>query len=306
MATDHRDIERAIIKGVNAIIAQVTGVTEKILSSLKKYVKSIKPTLEMGSDGVKLVLEPSMHVSATENICEALQILNAVLEKNRQKAVLLMDEFQEVERVAKDQGIEGAIRHVVQETKNFSVIFSGSKRHLLKSMFNDRNKPLYRLCDEIALERIGAKEYEPFLKPFSLQKWNKVLSENAFMQLMVCTERHPYYVNALLRVLFLHKTLPDKEDVVTEWLKLAERKKEDLFHETDTLSIVQRKLLIAIAKGPTQEFTSKDFLSAHKLAASTVIKNLNNLMAEDFIEKIHGHYSPVDPLLKTVIEHVWA
>lgn len=43
-------------------------------------------------------------------------------------AVLLIDEFQEVERVASNQGIEDAIRHVAQETKNFAllrIIFTG-------------------------------------------------------------------------------------------------------------------------------------------------------------------------------------
>ena len=100
MATDHKDIERAIIKGVNAVIAQVTGVTDKILNSIKSYVKIIKPTLEMSSNGIKLVLEPSAFATATENICEALQILDTILQKKAQKAVLLIDEFQEVERVA--------------------------------------------------------------------------------------------------------------------------------------------------------------------------------------------------------------
>ena len=116
MATSHKDVEKAIIKGINGIISQVTGVTEKILSSIKSYVKSIKTSLEMGSEGIKLILEPSMNSSTPENICEALQILNVILEKKGQKCVLLLDEFQEVERVAKNQGIEGAIRHVAQET----------------------------------------------------------------------------------------------------------------------------------------------------------------------------------------------
>lgn len=69
MATDNKDIERAIIKGVNAIIAQVTGVTDKILNSIKSYMKTLKPTLEMGSDGIKLVLEASSSATPTENIC---------------------------------------------------------------------------------------------------------------------------------------------------------------------------------------------------------------------------------------------
>lgn len=304
MATDHKDIEKALIKGVNAVIAQVTGVTDKILNSIKSYMKIIKPTLEMGTDGIKLVLEASANAKPTENICEALQILNAILEKKEQKAVILIDEFQEVERVAKNQGIEGAIRHVAQETQHFAIIFSGSNRHLLKSMFNDRNKPLYRLCDEIILERINEKEYFDFVNEFAQKKWGNFLSPEIFHTIIDCTEKHPYYVNALLRSIFLLDTLPTESDITRLWRHLAEKKRNDLFHETDTLTVTQKKLLIAIANGTNQELMSKHFLNEHKLASSTVARSLEELMAEDFIEKKSGCYQLVDPLLKTVFKHL--
>lgn len=305
MATDHQAIQYAIIKGVNTIIGQVTGVTDKILSSIKHYVKSIKPTLAMSSDGIKLLLEPAAHANSTESICEALQILNAILERKGQKAVLLIDEFQEVERVAKNQGIEGAIRHVAQETQNFSVVFSGSKRHLIKSMFNDRNKPLYRLCDEIVLDRISNADYKIFLGPFSKKKWGEGMSSDVLEEIMITTERHPYYVNALLRQVFTLDKPLSQADVLAQWNHLAERKKQDLFHETDHFSITQRKLLIAIANGIDKELTSKTFLNENHLASATVVKNIRELLAEDFIEKISGCYSLVDPLLKTVIKNTW-
>lgn len=304
MATDHKDIERAIIKGVNAIIAQVTGVTDKIINSIKSYMKTIKPTLEMGSDGIKLVLEPSTIATPTENICEALQILNVILEKKEQKAVLLIDEFQEVERVAKNYGIEGAIRHVAQETENFALIFSGSKRNLLKSMFNDRNKPLYRLCDEITLERINEKDYFEFVNQFAKKKWRQPITPETFYHIIECTEQHPYYFNALLRSIFLLDTLPDQKSIAHSWLQLAEKKRNDLFHETDILGITQKKLLIAIANGFNQELTSKNFLNEYKLASSSVIRGLEELIDEDYIEKRGSQYQLIDPLLKTVIKHL--
>jgi hypothetical protein len=304
MATDHKDIERAIIKGVNAIIAQVTGVTDKILNSIKSYMKTLKPTLEMGSDGIKLVLEASSSATPTENICEALQILNVILEKKEQKAVLLIDEFQEVERVAKNQGIEGAIRHVAQETENFAIIFSGSKRSLLKSMFNDRNKPLYRLCDEIVLDRIGENDYFDFVNKFAKKKWRQPIPPETFHHIIECTEQHPYYFNALLRSIFLLETLPTQKDITHSWLQLAEKKRNDLFHETDILNVIQKKLLIAIANGINQELTSKNFLNEYKMASSSVIRGLEELIEEDFIEKKGEIYQLVDPLMKAVITHL--
>lgn len=94
--------------------------------------------------------------------------------------MLLIDEFQEVERVAKNQGIEGAMRYVAQETESFAIIFSGSKRSLLKSMFHDRNKPLYRLCDEIVLDRIGENDYFDFVNKFAKKKWRQPIPPETF------------------------------------------------------------------------------------------------------------------------------
>ncbi len=301
MSRDQKDIERAIIKGINGIISQVTGVTEKILKGISGYIKSIKPVLEVSTDGMKLVLQASEFQSSPENICEALQILNAILEKKNQKAVLLIDEFQEVERVAHNSGIEGAIRHVAQETEHFSFIFSGSKRNLLKSMFNDRNKPLYRLCDEIILERIGEEDYHKFVDKFSKKKWRKSFGEENFQAIVECTERHPYYFNSLLRSVFLQKEFPNQQGIKDLWRILSERKHNDLLSETKDLTGAHRKLLVAIANGKNQKFTSQEFLGEIKVAGSTVTRAIDELVEEDFIEKVADRYQIVDPLLKTIL-----
>jgi AAA+ ATPase superfamily predicted ATPase len=302
MSTSPKDIEKAIVKGVNSIISQITGVSEKILQGIKGYVKSLKPTLEAGSSGFKLILETKDNTNPPETICEALQILDQILTKKSERCVLLIDEFQEVKRVASNSGIEGAIRHIAQETKHFSIIFSGSKRNLLKSIFNDRNKPLYRLCDEIVLQRIEEKDYHGFVQKFSKEKWGAPLHPDIFQRIMDLTERHSYYFNALLRLVFESNTLPTLTLVDNLWEDLAERKRNDLLSETSSLTMTQRKLLIAISHGRNQTMTGKDFLNEEKLASASVVKGLEYLCEEDFIEKIDGKYELIDPLLKMVIK----
>lgn len=304
MATDRHDLEHAIIKGVNDIISQVTGVTEKLLNSIKGYIQFLKPSLEVGADGFKLSLEPTSSGKVTESICEALKILDQVLRKKKQKCVLLIDEFQEVEVVAKNQGIEGAIRHVAQETNFLSLIFSGSKRTMLKSMFNDKNKPLYRLCDEINLERINRKDYYNFVNRFARKKWNNKLADLAFEQLVTLTERHPYYFNALLRLLFESEECPTVNMVESLWESLTHKKRNDLLVETKGLSLTEKKLLVAIANGINTELTGKNFLARSRLASSSVIRGLEQLVKEDVIEKQGNNYMMIDPLLKTVIKQL--
>jgi uncharacterized protein len=302
MATSHKDIERSIIKGVNTLIGQVSGVTQKLLESLKDYIKSLRPVLQATEDGFKVSLEPGEKSGTPENICEALHLLDQILSKKKKKAVLLIDEFQEVMRVADHQGIEGAIRHVAQETQSLTLIFSGSRRHLLKSMFNDRNKPLYRLCDEITLERISKSCYTSFINRFAKAKWQKPLSANSIDQLVMCTQRHPYYMNALLKSLFALKAAPSAAKVAKLWQELVQKKRSDLLAETKCLKVVHKKLIVAIANGINTELTGRCFLAQSELSSASVVRGLEYLVSEDFIEKKGATYLIVDPLLETVIK----
>ncbi len=224
--------------------------------------------------------------------------------KKEKKGVLFIDEFQEVERVAKDKGIEGAIRHVAQETQCFSIVFSGSRRNLLKSMFNDRNKPLYRLCDEIYLDRIEEKDYLTFVNKFSNAKWGKPFTSELFEAIIHYTERHPYYFNALLRRLFATTQFPTTESVGSVWHKLADRKRNDLVAETRSLNLIHKKLLVAIANGINTELTGKAFLNRADLSGASAVRGLEYLVEEDFIEKSSTGYQLIDPLLKAVIQQL--
>ena len=104
-----------------------------------------------------------MLVAYPENILDALNALEHILVKKKQKAVLFIDEFQEIVKLPIGKAVEGAIRHFAQESKYLSLIFSGSNRHILLSMFVDRSRPLYQLCDRINLGRIDSKYYKEYL-----------------------------------------------------------------------------------------------------------------------------------------------
>lgn len=304
MTTSSTDIQKAILSGVDNILSQVSSSAELLLGLIKDFIKLLKPSFEAGNKGLKIKLEASERATSAANICEALQILDAVLKKKSMKAVLLMDEFQEVQIVAPNQGIEGAIRHVAQETQNLTLIFSGSHRHLLSSMFNKKNQPLYKLCDEIHLERISEKDYTPFLKKFSLNQWDAVIDNKVLAAIFSHSERHPYYFNAICEKLFTKQSLPTVSDVNSVWNNLLITKKKDILSETKELNLTHKKLLVAISRGITQELTGQQFLKQAELAGSSVVRALEYLEDNDFIEKRENRYLIIDPLLKAIINQL--
>lgn len=304
MTTSAHHIEKAILAGVNNVLGQICNNGEILLGLLKDYIKVLKPSFEAGSHGFKLKLETSEKVASSLNICEALQILDGVLKKKKMHAVLLIDEFQEIQLVAPDQGIEGAIRHVAQDTKHFTLIFSGSRRHLLHNMFNNKNTPLYRLCDEIQLDRISEQDYELFIQKFASSQWNKTLDNSVIDKIFQYTERHPYYINCVCDKLFSHETLPTISNIDMVWNHLVYAKKQDLLAETKGLTLVHKKLLVSIAHGMNEELTGIQFLAQTELSGATVLRALDYLEANDFLEKKNNRYYFIDPLLKSVINQL--
>lgn len=304
MTTSATDIEKAIINGVDSLLSQVSHNAEILLGLIKEFIKSLRPTFEASAHGFKIKLETTHKTSSATSICEALQVLEGVLQKKSQRAILLIDEFQEVQQVAAADGIEGAIRHVAQDSKYLTILFSGSHRHLLKSMFNQRNKPLYRLCDEIILDRITEKDYTPFLEKFFFEKWGKHLPKSIIDQIFCYSECHPYYFNAICEKLFAEEDMPSEINVNQIWGYLISTKKKDILQETKFLNITHKKVLVAIAHGIDHGLTSQKFLSQSELSGASVVRALEMLEDEDFIEKVNDCYRLIDPLLKSILKQI--
>lgn len=305
LTTSLKDVEHALLAGVGQLLASISSSSEQLLNLAKdslQFFKSLRPSFELNAEGgFSVKLNPSAQSTSVTNIQEALELLEKVLAKKQQRAVLFIDEFQEIERVCPDSGIEGSIRHVIQESKQFSVIFSGSHRRLLKSMFNDRNKPLYRLCDEIDLPRISVTDYLPFLRNLSLSAWGKALPDELILKILDLTECHPYYVNALCDKLFRSESLPEASKVVEIWHEFMKRSYRERLQEVQELSLAQKKILVAIVHGLNTELTGQNFLKFVELSGASAHKAKNELEENDFIEEKDGAYQLIDPLLTAVI-----
>lgn len=100
------------------------------------------------------------------------------------------------------------------------------------------------------------------------------------------------------------KEFPTPTSVGVLWHNLAERKRNDLVAETKSLTIVHKKLLVAIANGINTDLTGKNFLSKADLSGASAMRGLDYLVEEDFIEKSRAGYQMIDPLLKMVLQQL--
>lgn len=304
VAVDEKHIEQRILAGIKMAMSHACSSTEQLLRSLRDYFKTVDSQWTIGTQGVHLVLTPATKESdPATNIMQALLALEHLLKQKNKRGILFLDEMQEIGEIAEGKGIEGAIRHVAQQSKYLSFIFSGSNRHLLRHMFYDKARPLYKLCDRINLERISEQDYEKHLTELSIKKWKRPLSSESLAKIFDLTERHPYYMNTLCLRLWESalKKSPTPEEILAAWLDFAKEERLEIARELSALSTGQRKILIAIAAGFTTKLTGKDFLNKVNMTSSSVTSLLQNLEQKDYIEKHPNGYTLIDPLIKTML-----
>lgn len=302
LAVLEKDAERLLINGIMDLISKSIGSVEKLVHIIKKYAKKLQPKFVLGNEHFKLELTHVGNSSVSENIAEALQILDKLLVERDKKAVLLLDEFQEVGNIVSGRGIEGAIRHVAQETKNLAIIFCGSNPHLLNTMFEDERRPLYKLCRKIVLDRIDETAYYKHLNNAAKKIWGKKLSDDSFTQIMMLTERHPYYVNYLCDVLCSDsEILPSLTDIKKAWNVVIEEERSDLIKDFSALSQNQRKLMIHIANYGGDDLYSVATSQKTDIPVSSISRALSTLIEKDYLEKVNDSYRLIVPVFKQIL-----
>ncbi len=303
MASNEKIIESYILHGIVDLIGKALGPVEKLIVSIKKYVKNLKPKLNIGNDHLKLELSPDITTDPATNVKEGLLLLEKLLEEKKKYAVFLMDEFQNVGVIAQGQGIEAAIRHVAQKTKYLTIIFSGSNRKLLKTMFEDTNRPLYKLCWHLSLDRISTEHYKEHLQNAAKKYWGKILDDEVFNEIITLSEKHPFYINKLCDRLwtYFEKKPPTYNDVSKTWDEILLEEKSDAVKEISLLSLGQKNVALLIAKNIIEQLTGKQSILELQMTSSSIITALEGLEEKDMIEKENNQYRIVNPVIKHYI-----
>ncbi len=304
MASNEKMIEAYILNGVVELIGKALGSVDKLVASIKKYIKSLQPKINIGTGNFQLELQPAINSDPASNVKEALLLIEKLLSEKNQQAIFLMDEFQNVGVIAQGKGIEAAIRHVAQKSKYLTIIFSGSNRKMLQTMFDDENRPLYKLCWKLALNRISAEHYITHIKNAAKLTWKKNLPELCLHKILNVTERHPFYINKLCdRIWSYHpQDLPQENDIDIAWQKILDEERSDAIKELSLLSPGQKTVLLQIAKNPESQLTGKQALMEMNMNSSSVMTALDGLEEKDVIERGDEKYQIINPVIKYYAE----
>jgi len=290
--------ERFIDLYSKAIANSTASKMEKIIDFFKRNVKNVVPSVTIDEDGKpKLQLEYSNRKSTISKLLEDVyQLPQRLVVEKKKKVVVVFDEFQEIRNLDGEQ-FEKELRSNIQHHEKICYIFMGSKTHILLDMFNNRNRPFYKIGKIFYLNKLPKRDLVNFiLKRFMEGSYN--ISVDTAEEICNVTKNHPYYTQMLCHEVWeicADKKRVEKKDLNRASDRIIRNQSELYLRIWDSLSIHQKELLVALVNSGGESIFSEAYREQNKLpGASTVNKCISALIEKEIVEKNKGIYEVPD------------
>ncbi|HUR83715.1 MAG TPA: AAA family ATPase [Solirubrobacteraceae bacterium] len=231
---------------------------------------------------------------------EALLALPARLAGERDRPVaLVLDEFQEV--MAIDAGLMKLMRSVFQEQPEVAHVYLGSKRHMMRRIFDDENEPFWRSAKQMELGPIDADLFVSYAAQ-RFTHTGKRLEHGAGARALQITRGHPYATQELLY--FLWEATPARaaagEAELGQALEATLRSEHNHFSLLwDGAAAAQRMVLQALAAEAPARPLSSDYQQRHGLPSTATVQTALAALvrAEHVRREARGAYAIAEPFL---------
>lgn len=260
----------------------------KIISSLRIGFKldgtTGDPTFDLGLGDIK---SPDV----------TLEEIFTFMESADKPCLVAIDEFQQIEEYG-EKGVEAALRSKIQQCKNISFIFAGSKRHVMSMMFNSPKKPFYQSAISMGLDPIPEDTYIKFaIEQFT--RYGKSIDADAVQLAYRTFSGVTWFVQMVMNELYAITPFGElcPKEKVTEAINNVVLSQEVQYKEI--LSMVppkQKQVLQAIAKeGCANGITSAQFIRKYQLpSASSIQSAVKGLMEKEILTQEDGSYRIYD------------
>lgn len=290
-------INQECYQAVAQLISKLIKPTKKAIQVIESILKNIKVALIWQDTGIEFSLLP--YSEKSQSLKSLFEGLDQLLIKQNKNVIIFIDEVQSIIDSEMRNDFEADIRYIAQKTKNIIFIFSGSSRHLLSMMFDDKSRPFYKLCHQMYVKKIDAAHLQKHVQKYAEQKWHKKIDKNTLQTITDLTTCHSYYFNILCEKLFAESKIPTEDSVNIAWQTICREEQSSIGKDLEFLTSKQRQLLTEIAKvGFLKEPTSKEFVSQVNLTPKGVLDSLKILSKHDLIEiDPEIGISVIDPVL---------
>lgn len=279
------------------IASPLERVKETALAPFRRL--QVQPTVTVEDDGTyAFSFQFGRQAADIDATLERLFRLPGELAGARgRRAALVMDEFQQIVEI--DPGLPNLMRSVFQQQPEIAHVYLGSRRHVMESIFSDRNEPFWRSAKTIELGPIEPADFAPFLV-LRFEATGRSISARAVAAVLERTAGHPYATQELCY--FLWERTPGGAEAGEDLVPLAlddalrsENAHFSLLWEDCTAN--QKLVLEALAQEEGRPF-SVDYRRRFGLGPATNTQRaLRSLERREVIAGNRGHYRIAEPFL---------
>lgn len=266
--------------------------TIKNLTSIFKRVR-VEPTIDPNT--LEYSIKPIIATLSFEEMMEDFfTSLNELSKTN--KIILAIDEFQQIASIT-DVKLDAILRTYIQERKNISYIFLGSKRHLLTSLF-EYKAPLYELATPMLLEPLDIDAIFEYAK-----KYLKI-SYEIVEYIYAKSDGETKMIQNLLHLLYLQKEKDISKTMVDVTLLEIINSKDGSYKLLfDTLGNNQ-KIALKIVGKYKKGFFANSILQEYNIKKQTLQSSIDALFSKELIDKEDDRYFIPDRAFELWVERL--
>lgn len=278
------------------------------LRKIGEFLKSLRPKLTVDVNGeTGLSFDISDSPIGEEAMTEILDLPQRLLPKGK-RAIVVLDEFQEVGDLLPDDRFERVMRSVIQRHSQVSYIFLGSRYHMLRRMFTDHNRPFYKSALTVFLDKPPLEESIRFVVS-RFRSGGVKIGEKEAAQLVAKAENIPYFIQQVGFEVFRRNRDASRRqvaesDIAAAYAGLVGLNRDQYEQLMLNFSTAQKKLLVALANENTREFDDA-YRRRHLLGPSSTVNSAKRKLIEDgHIEQFPEGCRIADPFLAEYLRSV--
>jgi hypothetical protein len=293
----------SFIEAYARAIVERQGNLSRAVEAISRLVKGIRPKLSFGPDGTsEFSVDYSADVSSDVSL-ESVIDLPEKLAGGKKKCIVVMDEFQDIEKLNGDN-FEKLLRSRIQRHTGVNYFFLGSRTHILNDMFTNKNRAFYNSSASMTLAPLPEKETTAFLMD-RFAAGGIAMDEPAALKVIDEAAHIPYYIQFLASEIWqycVNRVETVNADIIAACADRVLDLKGDYYFELfDRQTAYQKKLLRALAAYAHNVFSS-DYANRFRLsAASTTQRALAGLINAGIIEKSKAVYEYADPFFRKYV-----
>ena len=202
--------------------------------------------------------------------------------------IMAIDEFQQIVAYP-EKNVEALLRSHLLQINNCRMIFSGSERHILSSMFMESSRPFYLSASFMELPVIPKEIYVEFIQKM-FKKGAREINIKLALEIYEMFYGVTFYIQRICNGIFAN-TAPGEEateEILQDTLQGILSSFDTIFRmRLSQTTLRQKELLFAVAQeNEVSQITSTDFINRYSLSSASAVQTaLKSLVKNNIIVK---------------------